>query len=176
MSLPNTYTPVNETGCCAKPNVADWDRKTHEFAHRHFIRMHTKSVLHIPLDMGKVMTALQQAAQAGSAEPPPEEAMILSRDLSPWRAEHLYAVTHPIEGADNVELNGSFVSMVFEGSYGQVRTWHKELNEYIDAEGRTPLEVYSFYTTCPSCAKHYGKNYVVCLARVATIAHPSVQE
>jgi len=26
--------------------------------------------------------------------------------------------------------------------------------------------MYFFYTTCPTCAKHYGKNYVVGVAKV----------
>ncbi|MCV3205496.1 hypothetical protein OHD62_06965 [Mesorhizobium sp. YC-39] len=29
-----------------------------------------------------------------------------------------------------------------------------------------PREVYFFYTTCPKCAKAYGKNYVVGVAAV----------
>jgi hypothetical protein len=173
MSLPNTYTEVNETGCCPVPDVTEWDRRTHEFAHQHFIRMHTRSLLHIPLNMGKVMTELQQTADAAGAAMPPEKGMILSRDLSPWRAEHLYGVTRPVASADNVELNGTFISMVFEGSYGQVGTWHKELIEYIEGDGRTPLEVYLFYTTCPRCAKHYGRNYVIGLARVAALPPPT---
>jgi len=35
------------------------------------------------------------------------------------------------------------------------------------SEGRMVKKVYFFYTTCPKCAKAYGKNYVVVLAQVA---------
>ena len=31
--------------------------------------------------------------------------------------------------------------------------------------GATGEEVYFFYTTCPRCAKAYGRNYVVGVAR-----------
>ena len=32
--------------------------------------------------------------------------------------------------------------------------------------GRQPGRIYHFYTTCPRCAKYYGKNYTVLLAQV----------
>ena len=32
--------------------------------------------------------------------------------------------------------------------------------------GKTDGEVWFFYTTCPKCAKVYGKNYVVGIAEV----------
>jgi hypothetical protein len=32
--------------------------------------------------------------------------------------------------------------------------------------GRTLETLYFFYTTCPKCAKHYGKNYVVGIAKL----------
>ena len=41
------------------------------------------------------------------------------------------------------------------------------LEEYAKQQGRTPVKTYFFYTTCPNCAKHYGKNYVIGLAQVA---------
>ena len=166
MEAPETYTAVNETGCCAIPEVGAWDRQVVHFHDKRFIRMHTRSLFFVPMNMTQVMTQIQQRAEAAGASMPEREAMILSRDLSPFRAEHLYAVTRPVPGADNVTLSGDFATRVFEGPYRQAKTWHDQILAYAIEIGRTPSDVYFFYTTCPTCAKHYGKNYVVALARL----------
>jgi hypothetical protein len=55
---------------------------------------------------------------------------------------------------------------VFEGPYSQVRTWIGDMTAYVKEKGRQLQKLYIFYTTCPRCAKEYGKNYVVILAKV----------
>ena len=166
MSLPMTYTDINETQCCAIPDISGWDHEVVVFENKNFIRSHTRSFMYVPMNMASVMTKLSQVVQAAQVSMPPNEAMILSHDLSPWRAEQLYAVTSPIEGADNVVLNGEFASMVFEGPYGDAKLWMEGIRGYAKSLGRVTGGVYFFYTTCPKCAKHYGKNYVIALAKV----------
>lgn len=166
MSVPLTYTDKNETGCCAVPNVKAWDEQTVKFKNQKFIRMYTRSFLHVPLNMAKVMTALQASAEAAGAEMPPKEAMILSREISPWKAEQLYAVNKTIPGADNTTLKGEFMTKVFEGPFKNAGQWNVQLTEYVKKAGHKPKETYFFYTTCPKCAKHYDKNYVIGLAGI----------
>ena len=48
---------------------------------------------------------------------------------------------------------------------GAARGWVPELEGMVRAKGLTPKTIYFFYTTCPKCAKVYGKNYIVGLAR-----------
>ncbi len=165
MTVPSTYTSVNETGCCAVPNGSAWNGRTIEL-HRRFIRMHTRSLFHVPLNMGRVITSLDDAAARAGVRMPSEHAMLLSRDLSPWRAEQLYAVSSAVDGCDNVVLDGTFASRVFEGPYSQASTWRDSFVEYVTSMGRDVAEVYFFYTTCPKCAKHYGSNPVVVLGRL----------
>lgn len=167
MPIPTTYTSKNETGCCAVPNVDAWQKQTFDFEDKSFIREHTRSALYVPLNMGSTMTKLQTTAAAANAAMPPDQAMTLSRDLSPWKAEHLYAVTQPIPGADNVSLSGRFVSMVFEGPFKNAKTWYEDTASYALQLGLPSDEVYLFYTTCPKCAKYYGKNYVIGMAKVS---------
>lgn len=167
MKVPSTYTDKNETGCCAVPNIGDWQDAQVEFSDKPFIRMHTRSFMYIPLNMSSVMAKIQKTAEEADAEMPPKDAMILSRDKSPWKAEQLYAVSRPVDGADNVSLSGQYLTKVFEGPYKLAGKWHKELLEYVKSKGKTTKETYFFYTTCPKCAKHYGKNYVIGLAHVA---------
>ena len=167
MSLPNTYTNKNETGCCAVPNIKDWDEKEVSFDDKKFIRMHTRSFLYMPLNMTKVMTSMQTLVSAAGAEMPPQEAMILSRDLSPWKAEQLYAVTKDVPGVENIELSGSLITKVFEGPYQNAKKWYDSLLALVEAKGMKAKQVYFFYTTCPKCAKNYGKNYTIGFAQVS---------
>lgn len=166
MQLPNTYTSQNETGCCPVPNVADWDDQQVTFENKQFIRLYTKSFLHVPLNMGSVMKHLQQMASDAGAEMPMEDGMILSRDLSSWKAEQLYSVTKPVDGADNIVLNGTFMTKVFEGPYKDAGKWYEAMKASVADKNKTMKNGYFFYTTCPKCAKHYGKNYVIGLAEV----------
>ncbi|HOF49223.1 MAG: hypothetical protein KA191_15445 [Verrucomicrobia bacterium] len=40
------------------------------------------------------------------------------------------------------------------------------MSEWIQAQGKQVKRQLMYYITCPKCAKHYGKNYVVILAEV----------
>jgi hypothetical protein len=167
MGIPNTYTSVNETGCCAIPDVDEWRDREVIFDQKPFIRMYTRSLWHIPLNMSGIMTKLQKTATDAGATMPAEQAMVLSRELSPWKAEQLYAVSQPVQGADNITLSGNFLSKVFEGPYKNAESWYETLQEYSKSKGRTANTIYFFYTTCPKCAEHYGKNYVIGLADIS---------
>lgn len=166
MGLPNTYTDVNETGCCGVPNIDEWDDTVVTFENKPFIRLYTKSFLFMPLNMGRVMTRLQQAAEQAGATMPPQQAMTLSRDISPWKAEQLYAVSEPVDGADNLALDGTYLSKVFEGPYRDAKKWYDTMQAMAKSKGKTVVKTYFFYTTCPNCAKHYGHNYTIVLADI----------
>lgn len=161
MKTPDTYTDKNETGCCAVPSVAEWDEREVTFENKPFIRMYTRSFFFVPLNMSKIMTAIQKVAADAGATMPPQQAMILSRDISPWKAEQLYAVTKPIDGADNINLSGTYLSKVFEGPYQNAKKWYDALQAFAASRGETVQTTYFFYMTCPKCAKHYGKNYTI---------------
>lgn len=169
-ALPHTYTDRNETGCCAIPNIEQWRDTVVNFDNVPFIRRHTLSLMYVPLNMSQVMTKLNEDAAPLQDNPEtaldPQDALILSRDLSPFRAEHLYRVTKAVLGADNVTLNGEFASIVREGSFKEMGTWMKDMSAHVSTMGRQSSATYAFYTTCPKCAAHYGKNYVVLLAQL----------
>lgn len=67
---------------------------------------------------------------------------------------------------DATRLSGDFITRVFEGPYKNLPKWDKELVEGIAAKGKEVNQSYFFYTTCPKCAKAYGKNYVVGVAAI----------
>jgi len=161
-----TYTKVNETGCCPKPNVKDWDENKVIWKNKKFIKDSTFCLLHIPLNMAQMMDRSWKKIQAADASPPTEEWMMLSYDPSPWKGEHYLSVTKNVPDASNVKISGTFLTKVFEGPFKEAPNWMKEMEAYVKDKGKKTKKMYFFYTTCPKCAKHYGKNYVVAFAQV----------
>ena len=96
-----------------------------------------------------------------------DQIIILSRDLSPWKTEHLFAVNKDVPGEEMVSLTGDYVTEVFEGPYKDAPKWEKALEAKLAQTGKRAEKTYFFYTTCPGCAETYGKNYVVGVAQVA---------
>jgi hypothetical protein len=162
--LPHYDDSDNPTGCCPRFNPEGWDGQDLHFKNKNFVRATTKSAMHVPLNMGRVFERVQRKmSDAGAYDP--DDCIVLSRDLSPWKAEHLFAVSAPVPEEERVTLTGDFVTKVFEGRYRHAKDWYAEMQGLAIAAGATPDEVYFFYTTCPKCAKTYGKNYVVGLVR-----------
>lgn len=164
-ALPVYDQSVNTTGCCPRFNPAGWDGAELHFRDKPFLRAETLSALHIPLNMGKVFARVHgHIEDAGAMDP--DHFIVLSRDLSAFKGEHLFSVTKDVPDEDMVTVSGDFVTRVFEGPYRNAKAWHEELRALSASHGKPEGEVWFFYTTCPKCAKAYGKNYVVGLAEV----------
>ncbi len=153
------------TGCCPRFRPQAWDGQELHFENKLFARAKTHSFFHIPLDMGRVFARTFKAIEAAHAHQP-DQAIVLSRELSPWSAEHLFAVTAPVEGQKMMRLSGDYRTRVFEGRYQDAPKWMRELDAELAQRGERAEKSYLFYTTCPKCAKAYGKNYVVAVAKV----------
>ncbi len=159
-------TSVNTTGCCPKFNPAGWDGQEMHFDKKLFVRATTRTVAHVPLNMGKVFSRVQTHISAAGAEDP-AQMLVLSRDPSAFSGEHLFAVTKEVPDEEMTTLSGDFLTQTFEGPYAEVRNWHEAMRAKAHARGRVPGEVWFFYTTCPNCAKAYGKNPVVGVVELA---------
>ena len=134
------------------------------FKDKLFIKDHVTSFLHIPLNFGKVMVRnMERIAKAGALAPEP---ILLSDENSLWGADIYIAVSKDVPGAEMVKVSGTFLTQVFEGPYKNVRQWVKQMADYVRRQGKELKKLYFFYTTCPKCAKYYGKNYVVLLAQI----------
>ena len=154
----------SETGCCPRFELGPWDKKEVTFKDKLFIKDHVTSFFHIPLNMNKVMVRnMEMIAKAGALADVP---MVLSDEKSLWGADIYIAVSKDVPGAEMVKMSGTFLSNVFEGTYKNIRLWIKEMMYYIAKQGKQLKKLYFFYTTCPKCAKFYGKNYVVLLAQI----------
>ncbi|MCX6695544.1 MAG: hypothetical protein NTU61_04550, partial [Candidatus Altiarchaeota archaeon] len=141
-----------------------WDGKEINWAGKMFLKDHYKSFLHIPLNFDKVIVKDMERIEAAGALPP--EPLMMVDDKSMWGSDIYIAVGGEVPGAETVRMSGTFLSKVFEGPYQNAGKWAKEMKEHVKSKGKELKKMYSFYTTCPSCAKFYGKNYVVILAEV----------
>jgi hypothetical protein len=164
-ALPPIDMDRSETGCCPPFDPAPWDEEEFEFQQWPFVRATTINFMHIPLNMGGMMKRTWAKIQQAGAEPE-DTFLVLSTDPSPWRGEHYFYVTKDVPGAEMVRLSGNHLTKVFEGPYQNAGKWAKEMVEYVKSQDRELRKLYFFYTTCPKCAKHYGKNYVVSFAEV----------
>ncbi len=163
--LPHYDQSVNTTGCCPKFNPEGWDGQELHFKDKPFLRAETRSAMHIPLNMGTVFTRVQTGIEKADAMDE-DEFIVLTHELSPWKEEHFFAVTKPVPGEEMTTLSGDYITKVFEGPYREAKNWHDEMQDLARAQGKDPKRVMFFYTTCPKCAKAYGKNYVVGVAEV----------
>ncbi len=65
-----------------------------------------------------------------------------------------------------MSISGTFLCKVFEGPYSNIRKWSEEMKAFVESRAKRLKKLYFYYTTCPKCAKKYGKNYVAILAEV----------
>jgi len=164
-TFPKMGMSDSPTGCCPRFHPKLWDGRDLHFRNQPFVRATTRSLAHVPLNMGKVMTRVQGHIDAAKAAIP-DRALMLSRDLSAWKGEHLIAVSKDVPDEEMMTLTGDYITRVFEGPYREARHWYQEMQDEVRKQGKEPTRIYFFYTTCPACAKAYGKNYVVGVAEM----------
>ncbi len=150
--------------CCPKFEAAPWDEQLITWEGKRFVKDRVRSVFHIPLNFGSVM--VKNCALIKAADATPDEMLVLADENSLWGADVYIAVARDVPQARMATLSGSFLCKVFEGPYKDVRKWITQMSEYVSSQSKSMERLYFFYTTCPKCAKAYGKNYVVLLAKV----------
>ena len=155
---------TNRDECCPRFNPEPWDDTVISWENKRFVKDRVTSILHIPLNFGAVMKRNVAAIEAADAKS--ESMVILSDENSLWGADVYIEVTKDIPGANMVTISGTFISKVFEGPYQNMRKWIEEMKTFMTAQGKNLGKLYFYYTTCPKCAKKYGKNFVVILAQV----------
>jgi hypothetical protein len=163
--VPPQHVEDNLTGCCPRFHPEDWTDVELHFRDKRFVRAETRSMMHVPLNMGAVFTRVGERMEAAGAYDP-QDSITLSHELSPWKAEHLFAATKDVPEEEMIRFSADFLTRVFEGPYSKTGEWAKEMQEAALTQGKPDAEVWFHYPTCPKCAKVYGKNYVVGLAKV----------
>lgn len=155
----------NDTAiCCPRFEPEAWDDRLLHFKHKLFVRTKTRNLMHVPLNMSSVFKKTWEAIESAGARDI-SQTLVLSRDLSAWSAEHLFAVTKNVPEQEMVRITGEFRTKVFEGPYRDAGKWYEELKQLSGQTDTTLPDIFFFYTTCPGCFSHYGKNYVVGMVR-----------
>ena len=148
--------------CCPRFDPEPWDETEFSWEEKSFVKDRVTSLFHIPLNFGAVMRRCVSAIEAADAKS--ESMVVLSDESSLWGADVYVEVDRDVPGTQMATISGSFHSKVFEGPYGNMRRWIGEMKSFVENKGRAIDKLYFYYTTCPKCAKKYGKNYVVLLA------------
>lgn len=164
-SFPKYDVSENTTGCCPRFKPEGWDNQHLHFEDKTFVRATTRSAMHVPWNMGSVFDRVQTRIEDANASDPATE-IVLSRDISAWESEHFFAVNKEVPDEEMTKLSGDFITRVFEGPYRRVKGFDHDMHVAATAAGKVATDIFFFYTTCPKCAKAYGENYIVGVARV----------
>jgi hypothetical protein len=150
--------------CCPEFDPIPWDDKTFEWKNRKFIKETVFTLFYMPVNFGKVMKRFdEKLTKAGATMP---DYLGLSDHTSKWNMDLYLAVDKEIPEAENVNLSGNFYSKVYEGPFNDTGKWMKDYEILAKSKNLTIKKQYMWYTTCPKCAKKYGKNYVVVIGQV----------
>ncbi len=154
---------VQTEECCPPFDPGPWDGRTIVWQDKLFVKQRIKSFFHIPLNFGRVVTEVTEKIAAAGAE---AGRLMPVDENSPWGADLYVSVSKRVPGTETVALSGTFLCKVFDGPYKNVPQWMETMRKYAVGEGKEIKKMYFWYTTCPECARNYGKNYVVLLAQV----------
>ena len=157
---------VQSTGCCPPFDLAPWDEKEFVWKDKLFVKDHILSFYHMPLTLnGRVRKNGKLIIKSGADIP---GYLMLIDENSKWSADIYIEVSKAVPGARMVSMSGTFLTKVFNGPYKYIGIWAKEMKQYVNSQTKIVKKLYYFYTTCPKCAKVYGKNYVVLFAEIET--------
>lgn len=159
-----TNPKIKSTGCCEPFNPKPWQDKKIVWKEKLFVKDHVTSFLHIPLNMGQKIIKNMELIEKANAKAPYQ--LMLTDEKSLWGADIYIDVSKKVPGAQMATLTGVFLTRVFEGPYQNAGKWALEMKEYVENKGKKLSKLYFSYTTCPNCAKVYGKNYVVLFAQL----------
>lgn len=78
---PRYDASVNTTGCCPKFNPEGWDGQELHFTDKRFVKAATRSVMHVPMNMGSVFARVNKHIEdAGASDT--DQFIVLSQDIS----------------------------------------------------------------------------------------------
>ncbi|MFH0737352.1 MAG: hydrolase [Candidatus Micrarchaeota archaeon] len=153
-----------EAECCPRFDPEPWDGKTFEWKGKRFVKDKVFTLFHIPVNFGGVITRLNKKVGSAGAKVP--DWLCLCDDTSLFGMDIYLAVDKEIPGAENTTISGRFLSKVYEGPFSDTGKWCKDYASYAKGKDLALGKMYMWYTTCPGCAKRYGKNYVVIISEV----------
>lgn len=151
--------------CCPKFDPIPWEEKIFNWDEKKFIKDKVFTLFFMPVNFGSVIRKMIEKVDKTGAGTP--DWLCLSDHTSKWNMDLYLAVDKEIPNAENVTLSGKFLSKVYEGPFSDTGKWCKDFESYAKKNGFEVKKWYMWYTTCPKCAKKYGKNYVVIIGQLS---------
>ena len=150
--------------CCPEFIPEPWHYKTFDWDNKKFIKDRVNTLFYMPMNFGKVMKKLDAKVRDSGAEM--QDWMCLSDHTSKWNMDVYLAVNKEVPDADNRTISGKVYTKVYEGPFKDTGKWHKDFEDTLKAKNLASKKTFMWYTTCPKCAKKYGKNYTVFAAQL----------
>ncbi|MFH1119067.1 MAG: hydrolase [Bacteroidota bacterium] len=155
----------HEPECCPEFKPAIWENQVFEWDNKMFIRDKVFTLFFMPVNFGGAMKRLNGKVEKAGAGMP--DWLCLSDHTSKWNMDLYLAVDRHIGGAENTTLSGKYFSKVYEGPFRDTGKWTEDFKKHAKERGFEIMKWYMWYTTCPKCAKKYGKNYVVIICSIS---------
>lgn len=166
--MSENHQPKDADVCCPVFDPVPWDGVSHQWTDKLFLCDSVPQFFHMPLPgiYGKTISRMWDTATKLGIAPETKDFMLLAYDPSPWKSELYMTVTADHHEVDVARFNGTYVSKVYDGPYNKVPEYMKDFDAYLDATHQKAEKYYFYYTTCPKCAKKYGHNYIVAIAKI----------
>jgi len=154
----------NQQECCPRFDPAPWDGKTFEWDNKKFIKDKVFTLFYIPLNFGSIITKISKKLANNNTRM--LDGLCLCDSTSKWNMDIYFAVDKEIPGIENTTMSGKFISKVYEGDFKETGKWCNDFQSYAKNQGLDLKKIFMWYTTCPKCAKKYGKNYIVIVGKI----------
>ncbi|MDP3453569.1 MAG: hypothetical protein Q8R90_11515, partial [Bacteroidales bacterium] len=154
----------NNIECCPPFDPAPWDDKIVEWVNKPFVRDRVFTIFYMPVGFGSAIRRVDKKVTKAASSM--VDWLCLCEHTSKWNMDIYIAVDKEIPDADNKLLSGKFYSKVYEGNFNNTGKWCQDYAGIIKSKGLVMKKMYMWYTTCPKCAKKYGKNYVVIISEL----------
>jgi hypothetical protein len=154
----------NDQICCPKFDPIPWDNKNFEWNDKIFVKGSVCTLFYMPMNFGSVMKKMDKMITTSGADW--SEGICLSDHTSKWNMDLYISVNKTVSNIENHIFTGKYFSKVYEGPYKDTGKWFSDFDKILAEKGYKSRKTYQWYTTCPKCAKKYGKNYVVLVAEI----------
>ncbi len=151
--------------CCPEFDPTSWDEKVFEWKDKRFVKDKVFTFFYMPVNFGRVMKSLDKKVRDAGAVMP--DFLCMSDHTSKWNMDVYLAVDKEIPSAENATISGEFLSKVYEGPFKNTGKWCEDFEGLAAGRNLKIDKWYMWYTTCPKCAKKYGKNYVVIIGKTS---------
>lgn len=132
-----------------------------------FLQGTVLQIMHIPLNMGAVITKMSQQIEEAKAMPKKNDFLMLCYDPSSWKSEINMTVSKTIPDGKMVQMSGTFLTRVYDGPYQAVPLWLRDMDSRLAKKNLRAKKYYVHYAYCPKCSQKFGHNYCVVFAHVA---------